>query len=270
MNECELFEKFGMLPKELSDYIANLKPENIYEIDENQKVKIGLKRKKRSDEMKLLEKVIEELKKDELDHFDKINIIIFIVKYTNHDLYKKIPKKHPYSCGELYEYDIAKCGQNIIKHGISFNAVMSYMKTQDYGRLIINIPIKIFRLTGDNNAKVLKDNISMDYKVKIFKNFRIRHKAAIPFKVSSQMRYSPFLNEKYKNHDLYIISIVEILPAFRMRLITCEVIKNNKSELNRKLKRQIKEAFNISDKNELNKYVNECRRILGVTDECQS
>lgn len=264
MNECELFENFGRLPKEVSDYIANLKPENILEIDDSLKVKIGLKRKKLSDEIKLSEKIIEELQKDELDYFDKVNIIVFIVKYTNYDLYKKIPKKHPYSFCELYEYDIAKCGQNIIKHGISFNAVMSYFRVQDYGKLIIEIPIKIFKFIGGDNSKIFKDNISMDSKVKIFKRIRIRHKAAIPLKVTSQMRYSPFLNEKYKNYDLYIISIVEIMPFARMRLITCEIIKNNDSKLVSKLKRQIKEAFKISDENELDKHVNQCRSILGV------
>lgn len=68
----------------------------------------------------------------------KPDIEAYALKCLMPDLYESIPHEgHPYSSSELYEYDPAKNGQNIIKHGIGFGEVVSY--SRKFGTLLVPI-----------------------------------------------------------------------------------------------------------------------------------
>ncbi|AVR87320.1 hypothetical protein [Thauera aromatica] len=74
----------------------------------------------------------------------KLDVEEYALKYLMPYFYNSIPHEgHPYSSGELYEYDPPKNGQNIIRHGIGFDEVVSY--SRKFGTLLVPIPDKIDR-----------------------------------------------------------------------------------------------------------------------------
>lgn len=63
----------------------------------------------------------------------------YALKCLSPEVYESLPHEgHPYSSGELYEYDPPKNGQNIIKHGIGFGEVVSY--SPQFGTLMVPCP----------------------------------------------------------------------------------------------------------------------------------
>lgn len=73
---------------------------------------------------------------EELYVIDKINIQAYLAKSLRPKEYDLAPlTRHSYSEGPNFSYDPAKCGQNIVKHGLCFNEVVSYAK--DFGGLIV-------------------------------------------------------------------------------------------------------------------------------------
>jgi len=64
------------------------------------------------------------------------DIEAFLLKTLSPEIYWDLPREaHPYSSGERYEYDPAKNGQNMIKHGIGFGEVVSY--SSQFGALSV-------------------------------------------------------------------------------------------------------------------------------------
>ncbi len=78
--------------------------------------------------------------KDESGYAFANDIKGYILRLLEPDCYMSmVNKNHTYSNGETFEYDPYKNGENIIKHGISFNDVISF-SGGSFGTLLI--PIK--------------------------------------------------------------------------------------------------------------------------------
>ena len=73
----------------------------------------------------------------------------------------KVPKNNFLSKACLYEYDPAKNGQNILKHGLDFGEVISYAGN-DYGRLIS------YTKSGDEERVVIFSKYYVNDKNNIF------------------------------------------------------------------------------------------------------
>lgn len=74
-----------------------------------------------------------------VSHPDIWDIERYVLKCILPEEYKSLSlSDHCYSSGHFYEYDPPKNGQNIIKHGLSFAAVVSYSK--NFGTLIVPCP----------------------------------------------------------------------------------------------------------------------------------
>lgn len=60
----------------------------------------------------------------------------YALKCLAPEIYGSLPHEaHLYSSGDHYEYDPAKNGQNMVKHGIGFGEVVSY--SRKFGRLMV-------------------------------------------------------------------------------------------------------------------------------------
>jgi hypothetical protein len=94
--------------------------------------------------LKLSEKRVEQFfnvidGKEDIDQFYRFDIEEFALKAIFPIFYKDIQTiQHRYSSCENYEFDPAKNGQNIIKHGIGFGEVISY--SRNFGTLFIPCP----------------------------------------------------------------------------------------------------------------------------------
>lgn len=75
-----------------------------------------------------------------VSHFNKFDIEEFAIKhFYSHEMYKNIQTlEHIKSTCDTYEFDPAKNGNNIIKHGLSFGEVASY--SPRFGSVMIPIP----------------------------------------------------------------------------------------------------------------------------------
>lgn len=91
---------------------------------------------------------------------------MFAIKTILPDTYKNLEKNsHPYSSGDLYEYDPAKNGKNIIKHGLSFSEVVSYSTL--FGALSVPFPddqdVERFVMFSDLNSGNDGKNLTMPF-----------------------------------------------------------------------------------------------------------
>ncbi|MCG8393131.1 MAG: BrnT family toxin [Pseudomonadales bacterium] len=77
--------------------------------------------------------------KKHLDYFIKRDVQLYALKKLFPEQYEQLLSngKLDFKC-DLYEYDPAKNGQNIIQHGISFGEVVSY--SNRFGTLIVPCP----------------------------------------------------------------------------------------------------------------------------------
>lgn len=67
------------------------------------------------------------------------DIDAFSIKLLYPETYKELPNiDSPYADGELYEYDPAKNGQNMVKHGLSFGEVATY--SNHFGLRMVGFP----------------------------------------------------------------------------------------------------------------------------------
>lgn len=80
--------------------------------------------------------VIEKTSINSISQFDIQEFALKSIFKKGYDEFKT--KHHPLSTGELYEFDPAKNGQNLVKHGVSFIEIVSYSKR--FGTLNIPCP----------------------------------------------------------------------------------------------------------------------------------
>ncbi|MDD5274947.1 MAG: BrnT family toxin [Methylovulum sp.] len=77
--------------------------------------------------------------KRKLDFFLTLDIQLYVLKDLFPNDYESVKiNRHPCSECDLYEYDPPKNGKNIIKHGISFDEVVSY--STQFGTLVVPCP----------------------------------------------------------------------------------------------------------------------------------
>lgn len=96
-----------------------------------------------------------------IDSFLKIDIEEYALKIIFPDVYNQsMITEHLYSTCDLYEFNPAKNGQNVIKHGIGFQDVVSYSKK--FGTLIISCPDK-----NDDERVVLFSDFDLENKYKV-------------------------------------------------------------------------------------------------------
>lgn len=76
---------------------------------------------------------------EDINYFYKLDIQLYVWKMLFPEISSDLfIKEHIYSKGDTCEYDPAKNGQNIIKHGISFEEVVSY--SSRFGTLSVPCP----------------------------------------------------------------------------------------------------------------------------------
>jgi uncharacterized DUF497 family protein len=126
--------------------------------------------------------------------------------------------RHAYSTSELMEYDPAKNGKNLVKHGISFNEVVSYSK--NFGTLIITIPCL--------------DNSNNNERVIIFSGLVLNEQDKLQFPLSK------FSVKKYT------ISIAELRDE-KFRFISSRVLSSEKSKYTKTVKKIIKKIQSLDD-----------------------
>ena len=99
----------------------------------------------------------------------KIDIEEYALKIIFPDVYNQsMITEHLYSTCDLYEFNPAKNGQNVIKHGIGFQDVVSYSKK--FGTLIISCPDKNDeRVDGD-----VYEGLTVDFCKKVKAQFILR------------------------------------------------------------------------------------------------
>lgn len=91
--------------------------------------------------------------------FDTLDVNLFLLKRISPSQHaNQRVKKHLQSEGDLFEYDPAKNGQNILKHGLSFRESVSCAR--NFGTM--TVPIEI---TGEKRSAVFYElNLGEDHK----------------------------------------------------------------------------------------------------------
>ena len=90
-----------------------------------------------ADRLALLADVITGTRK--LEPYTALDIHLFCLKKIFPEDYDSAsPIRHSYSSSEFYEFDPAKNGQNLMKHGISFSEVVSF--SRNFGALFVPCP----------------------------------------------------------------------------------------------------------------------------------
>lgn len=127
-----------------------------------------------------------------------LEIQLFAIKALLPDLYAALPDKGlPYASGELYEYDPAKNGKNIIKHGVGFSEVVSY--SRNFGALSVPYPH-----SPDEDRVVLFSGLNAGSK---------GQNLALPY---------PHIDGL-----VYTLTIAQSKPDFRYRFISSRIIDHN-------------------------------------------
>ncbi len=128
----------------------------------------------------------------------------------------KLPENHLFSKASLYEYDPAKNGQNILKHGLDFGSVVSYGGA-DYGRLISYT------------------NSEIEDRFVIFSKYYVNDKNNI------------FLSDDKKNEDFLCIATIATNADSGFRFISSRALKvKNDKKFQLELKNIIKD-HNLDD-----------------------
>ncbi|EPN9976914.1 hypothetical protein ACT5BL_003530, partial [Vibrio cholerae] len=213
MVECEVFPK-------LEKKICELDDDELYSrLDE---LKLGDKRKS------ILFNVLRG--KVPLGFHQKLDIYLYVIKNifpSDFDDYKI--NSHSYSKGRI-EYDPAKNGQNLIKHGLSFNEVVSY-SGESFGVLNVRCP-------ADEGKRII-----MFSRLELLEN---DYKLDLP------------LNDSINNDISYVISVVQSTDSgFRFISSRCMSSKKYKKTLNNALKNIF-----VDDSLAKSKLVEECLEIL--------
>lgn len=192
MIEYEVFPKLEKIINELGDDELSAR------LDE---LNLGSKRKD------LLFSVLRN--KVDLRFHEKLDIFLYVIKNilpSEFELHKI--DSHAYSKG-MTEYDPAKNGQNLIKHGLSFNEVTSYSDGK-FGVLNVHCP-------ADEGERI------------------VMFSPLVPFK--SGFKLSLPINESVNTKESYVVSIVQSTGiGFRFISSRCISSKKYKKTLDNALK----------------------------------
>lgn len=147
---------------------------------------------------------------ESLELHDRLDILLYVLKSICWEKYDSLDSmSHLCSHSEIYEYDPAKNGQNIVKHGISFSEVVSY--ASKFGALMVQCPddtdlhrIVIFSDLSNLNeqyklmAPISSSDLSGSFVLSIVQNRELRFRF-ISSRLISKKRYLKTLRNALKN-----------------------------------------------------------------------
>lgn len=166
-----------------------------------------------------------------IDYFDKLDMQLYVWKKlfpeVSNDLFIR---EHLYSKGDTLEYDPAKNGQNIIKHGISFGEVVSY--SSRFGTLSVPCPDE-----NDDTRYVFFSDLSPGLKGK-----------NLSFPIESTICES----------EVYTLSVVTIIDL-RPRFISSRIMSRKRFAKN--MKNAFKGIYD-DDPQKKSEFVSACVEIL--------
>lgn len=161
---------------------------------------------------------------------DKLDILLYILKNICREKYNSLTStSHLYSQNENYEYDPAKNGQNIVKHGISFSEVVSY--STKLGALMVQCP-------DDNDAyrTVMFSDLS---------NLKSGYKLTAPLNSSDLS-------------DSFVVSVVQS-RGVKLRFISSRLISKTNHE--KTLRNSLKNIY-PNDQNKRDEFIVRCLDVL--------
>lgn len=164
--------------------------------------------------------------------FDVIDIEEFALKLCFPDVYKDFKiYQHLGSKSDLYEYDPAKNGQNIIKHGMSFSEVTSY--SSRFGTLLIECPDIV-----DGRRVLIFSDVLLD-----------KNKLAYP------------IDANLNSGTRYVLSIASHAEAGGFRFISSRFISSDKEKYKANIKQSIR-SIEFPDNLSKNLFVDRCVEIV--------
>lgn len=171
--------------------------------------------------------------KIELNYFIKFDIQLFALKHFFPEKFTSLSiNEHIYSKADNYEYDPAKNGQNIIKHGLSFSEVVSYSRL--FGTLLVSCPDQ-----NDTTRTVIFSDLSQ---------FKMKEGLHLP------------LNKKMESTDSCVLSITTNVNG-KFRFISSRVL--SKQRFSKNMKNAFKGIYdNDNDKKKKKAFVFECVKVL--------
>jgi hypothetical protein len=164
-----------------------------------------------------------------VDQFCKLDIEECALKIIFPDFYSEIKTTdHPYSTAELYEFDPAKNGQNIVKHGLSFSEVVTY--STKFGTLSIQCPYK----QDHQRTIIFSDLVLGEYKLKL------------PLSEASNLNYT--------------LSIVQPLDG-KIKFISSRFLSSKKQKYTQTVKQAIR-CVKFPDEASKKSFVGRCIEII--------
>lgn len=166
----------------------------------------------------------------EANEFLKIDIEEYALKIIYSTFFNNFKIiEHLYSTCDLYSFDPAKNGQNVLKHGISFGEVVSYSKK--FGTLNIPCP--------DHNDKE---------RIVSFSDFYLENKYKIQF---------PLKNIESPSCCISIITKVE----GRFRFISSRLLSSKKTKYTKSIYQSLR-GIKFNDEKSKILFVNRCVEII--------
>jgi len=121
--------------------------------------------------------------------------------------------QHPYADNDDYTYDPAKNGENIIKHGISFNEVYSY--SPNFGTMLVPVPDKtdVARYVMFCDLDIASDTNKLVMPPCSIENRKMAYVICIIDCSSGKLRFisARFLSEKRRKYERTIEQTLERL-----------------------------------------------------------
>jgi hypothetical protein len=188
-----------------------------------------------------------------IDQLYKFDIEEYALKSIFPCFYRELQTtNHLYSTSEIYEFDPAKNGQNIVKHGLSFGEVVSYSTKfgtlsiscpdeKDHQRIIIfsDLILSIYKLElplseGNGENYTLSIAKQLDGKIRfISSRFLSSKKQKYTETVKQAIRSVKFPDEASK--ESFVVRCIEIIERYL-------ISKNDTPAPNESLKRTLANA----------------------------
>ncbi|WP_343674900.1 BrnT family toxin [Paraburkholderia heleia] len=169
----------------------------------------------------------------------RLDIEDYAIKSLMPEVFASLPHEvRPYASRELYEYDPAKNGQNIIKHGIGFGEVVSYSKR--FGTLLVPCPDERdgerYVIFSDLNLERAEDKLElaprgireMNYTVSIahqrdgrfrFISSRLMSSKREKYKKTMQQAFGEIIDD-VREREAFVDRCVEIVETQLIRTAT--------------------------------------------------
>jgi len=169
--------------------------------------------------------------KKRLDIADEIDIKIYALKALFPDSQDSLKLKETiFSNSELCQYDPAKNGQNIIKHGVSFREIVSY--STQFGTLMVPCPE-----TNNERRIIIFSDLSIDNR---------KYHLSLPLETSET------------RSKFYTLTVAQQIPA-GFRFISSRII--SRKRFAKTMKNAFKNIY-IDNPEQRQDFINHCIEIL--------